>query len=109
MLRSINAGACAPSIIQNRLCFLAKALIFFAGKIIAVELVIWLAKIILVLLVIFASNLSMKSSSDKKGRGISVWIYFAPVFLHINFHVLSKAPYSWLVVKISSFFLNLNF
>ena len=98
----IWAGACAPSIIDNIFFSLAILHISLTGKINAVGLVIWLKKITFVFFVIPSAKLFIKSSLDSRGNGIIFWIYLAPVFLQIYFQVLSNAPYSWLVVSISS-------
>ena len=80
--------------------------ISLTGNINAVELVIWLKNIIFVLSVIPSVNCFTNSLLDTKGSFISCCLYLAPVFLQIKDQVLSKAPYSWLVVKISSYGLN---
>ena len=100
--KGICPGTCAPSTKVINPNSFALRQISSTGKISAVALVIWLIKTTLVFIVKPDQNASKNWSLDLMGKGIGCWTYFAPVCLQTNRQVLSIAPYSRSVLKISS-------
>ena len=95
-------GACAPSMMVRMPASRARRTSVSTGKVSAVGDVMWLRNSTRVFGVRRAQTPSMTWSGDSRGRGRRACTYRAPWRSQMNRHVLSSAPYSWSVVRISS-------